>query len=551
MKKGILILLPIIVILPILVIDNSISEIIIPSSESITPSEAMGNKGIWAYDIEGLYSITIDGNYDDWLHIPNATIGGAIVFLAYDSSNVYIAIMWSDNSFDNSTNAWEKDGMFDSNYATYQLLDGKDDVLCVGFTQEEQTDLAIWTASNRTDNSYLYECDEEGNPDSGNLPFIMNTNQTLTFEHAMPIWDNNSNPLPVDQSGIPLGTKYTAWFDSETTPNDSQNDFEISWEWNQIWDEHYLIEIKRPLITGHGDDISLDFNQPLSFHFGIENKDDCHDMLVNYQDYQISITNEPASLTFNTVSDTITGALLITGTIYDDYEGWELRIELSGWEETYSPGTFDFASVNLETGDWSYLFLYNEYDMPLGPQTITVTFITRYNGTFIEEQDTFFDDTKGPVILGIVDLGERYPDGVPIDVDYVVVTVGLDDDYAKNDDLTVLLYSYRDDQVAIATQMIQFSPGSTTFIANITLLHNSHDICYYTYFIQAWDTNLNKATSMNYHFTSLPTSFSTENPTNPTITTGISFTIGISIVNIILGLITQFVLIIYLMKRKK
>lgn len=460
----------------------------------------LGEKGIWAAGIADSV-ITADGDLADWEDIPFGIINGINVSLAYDSSYVYIALQWKDTASDIAMGKWNKTGMITDTLVDWQFVDGADDVLLVGFDDDTDVDIMVWTASNRTQGDYMFECDDEGTADGGTLPFEMNTNETDTFVDAKPLYDDDWVAI-ADETTLANGTMYKAWHDVDTiTPTGSQTNTEVYWDWNTTMEHYYTMEIVRDLDTGETDDLVIDFSSPLYFYLGGADGDDTYDMLIDYEVLEVSLTNDDAELTFDTLEDTITESLLITGTVYDDYEGWDLIVECSGWEDTYGPGSFDYVSVNTATGNWSYLFIFNENDMPLGEMTITVSFMTRYNGTLVASQDTYFDDVNAPTIQGIVDVASRYPDGVPADEDYVVVTVGLDDDYCINDDITALLYSYKGNDVALSTPMVQFSSGSTTFIANITVLHEAAPVNY-TYFIQAWDTNLNKATSAHFVFTS-------------------------------------------------
>ncbi|MFW9924057.1 MAG: PGF-CTERM sorting domain-containing protein [Candidatus Thorarchaeota archaeon] len=464
----------------------------------------LGEKGIWAANIADS-TITADGDLSDWVDIPFGIINGINVSLAYDSSYVYIALQWKDTAYDIAMGKWNKTGMITDTLVDWQFVDGADDVLLVGFDDGTDSDLMIWTASNRTQGDYMFECDVDGVADGGTLPYEMNTNETDTFDDAKPLYDDDWAAI-ADETTVANGTMYKAWHDVDSiTPTGSQTDAEIYWDWNTTIEHYYTMEFVRDLDTSQTDDFVIDFSSPLTFYLGVADSADTYEMLIDFEALEVSLTNDDAELVFDVVADEITESLLITGTVYDDYEGWDLIVELSGWEDTYGPDSYDYCSVNVATGNWSYLFLFNENDMPLGDQTITVTFMTRYNGTLVEEQDTYFDDVKAPTIQGIVDIAERYPDGVPMDEEYVVVTVGLDDDYARNDDLTAYLYSYKGNDVALATIMTQFSPGSTTFIANITLVHDPVIAYNYTYFIEAYDTNLNKETSDHYMFTSATT----------------------------------------------
>ena len=348
----------------------------------------------------------------------------------------------------------------------------------------------------------------EGNStklDAGTLPFNMNTNETLTFVDAQPVYEDDfSTLLDTNPKNIANGTKVDAWHDVDGTyvPTGSQTDTEIVIDWNETMEDGYFAEIRRELDTGNADDIVLDFaNDELWFYLGAANGDDTFDMFIDVEEYLVCLTNEAPGLTFTAITaDPVTESLVITGGVYDDYAGYALVVEMTGWEDTYGAGAYDLITVNEATGNYSYLFVFNEDDMPLGENTIFVTLYPLYDAPIQLNQTIEIDDIKAPVIQGIVDVGANYPNGVPLDAEYVTVTVGLSDDYAFVDDIAANLYSYKGNDVALQTDMVQFSSGGNTFNANITIEHTPGVVNNYTYFIQAWDTNLNKVTSDHYWF---------------------------------------------------
>ncbi|MCK5185348.1 MAG: hypothetical protein KAQ95_13645, partial [Candidatus Heimdallarchaeota archaeon] len=99
--------------------------------------------------------------------------------------------------------------------------------------------------------------------------------------------------------------------------------------------------------------------------------------------------------------------------------------------------------------------------------------------------------------------------GVPNGTEYVPITVGASDNYqywvdgtgyTDKDMPTVYLFSWKGDDVALMTPMVQFSTGGTTFSANISLpAILAGETFNYTYFVEVWDPENNKVTSV-YHW---------------------------------------------------
>ncbi|MHA1842374.1 MAG: PGF-CTERM sorting domain-containing protein, partial [Candidatus Heimdallarchaeota archaeon] len=195
-----------------------------------------------------------------------------------------------------------------------------------------------------------------------------------------------------------------------------------------------------------------------------------------------------------------TESLLLQGTAYDDYEDYYVTVWVDTWENTW--GSLDYVSVNLITGAWSYLLVFNEMDMPLGTNNVSVTLHAPYEADITIWYEADFDDINAPTLIGITDLEARYPTGVEGDIGNVVVTVGLSDDYDNVNYLTAQIYSRMDDGVAFTSPMLQFYPDTTTFNGNITIdptldFSIQHNI---TYWIDAYDTSLNRVTSAEYTF---------------------------------------------------
>jgi len=522
--------------------------------------KATGENGIWAQNITGLSSITIDNNLSEWENIPFLNINDVHIWLAFDESNVYIAFEWEDMALDDELSYWRKYGMFNETIANWYLYQGRDDALGIGFTQNSLTDISIWTASNRTDNYFMYECNENGVPDLGNLPYIMNSNKTLTFDNAKPIYDNSSVALPLDESVILDGTSYVAWFDSNLTPNESQNDTEIAIDWNNNKIGSYSVEIVRALNTGHADDLVINFSEPLIFSFGISNQNNARSMLITMDDYLVSLENEAPDIALNPIVDgnsiedgiQVYDSLYLSGTFYDDYLHGSIYIQLSAWDYTYGPNITDQATMDEDNGVWSYYLHYNEFDMPLGENEIIITFIAQYEDPVTIIETIVIDDIMAPTILGVVDIAVRFPDGVPYDQGSVLITAGLSDNYCFNEDITAFLYFYKDDDVPTIVEMSQFLPGSATFIADIPIEPEFNRNVHYTYFIQVLDTNSNIKTSGHYTFfvqtsTTLPTP-----PETPT-TTSTVYTLLVTMrgFSLIVSALSSLSVTLFLLRKKK
>lgn len=459
----------------------------------------MGDKGIWIIDLFSYgNTIVLDGNLSDWTGIPHDVFNGVDVHLAYNETYVFVATSWTDPSIDGEISCWNKTGHINTTHGIWEELDGADDMLSIGFSNGTYTDRWIWANSLKGDANFAYETDGTGTADSGALPFIKNEDPVVADQ---PGFDNTSVVI-TDHTSILDGTRYFQWFDN--TPDGSQIDVSIAQSWNASGDGKYIVEFLRPLDTGsYIDDIKLDFLDltDQTFFVGSENKHDALDSDVSVYELSLAADNEPAEFEFDPIVNPVTGALLITGHCYDDYDGTDIHVQLSGWIDTYGPGYFDNATLNFFTGAWNYLFHYDENDLPIGDFALTVEFIPKYDVSIKVTQNITIDDIVPPQILGIVDLNARYPEGVPSVTEYVPVTVGVADNYDPKDYLIVQLYHWKGDSVALMTPMQQFAPGSTTFCANITLDYSSpNDDNNYTYFVQAWDTSHNKVISERYWF---------------------------------------------------
>ncbi|MHA1461774.1 MAG: hypothetical protein ACTSQ0_01755 [Candidatus Heimdallarchaeota archaeon] len=467
--------------------------------------DPIGDKGILAQ-----YTNTefiLDGNLSDWETegIESEVLAYTTVYLAYDSNYVYVGLTWDDISFNDSVFTWNKTGMYDDDDADWFPLDGADDMVSVGFAPSDNItkgDFWIWTASNRTLDGYVHECDYEGSPDMGLTPYLVNTNDTdFGYLGSKPVYYSNWTPI-VDYAAIPIGTLIDGWYNKGLiTPTASQVDVTMNWTYSN---EQYTMEFKRPLDTSKSDDYALDFgSDDLTFYLNVKNQDDTIYESYYYRDFKITIANDPAELSFDALPESVSETLLITGEVYDDFEDVEIMITCSGWDNTFGPGVYFEASINTITGAWSFLFFYDEWDMPLGTNNITVSLDPKYEDPIILWQEIEIEDTRPPYIYGITDVSDWYPDGVPLNIDEITITIGIEDDYCQNDDLTAYLYYYKGDDVLSMEEMIQFSATGRTFSGVIPVEHDEDIEYLYNYFVEVFDATMNKVTTTKLNFTSI------------------------------------------------
>jgi hypothetical protein len=460
----------------------------------------IGSKGIWIEEVTT--AITVDGDLADWSTYRSGYFEGINVSVGYDSTYVYVACQWFDSTQSAAISNWMKEGLDDPSHAYFYEYAGADDMITVGFKDgAATTDLWTWTASIKTDQVHAYEHDGANHADGGNLPFIRNANSNNT----LPIYDNTTTALTTsDYFTVANGTYYQAWF--ADTPTGSQTDVDVAVTHAS---GVYTAEFARLLDPSQTDDTALDFTDLTGkyFYVGKANRDNARDMNIGLAKLAIVDNNDDAATFsfYNAVHNPITESHLIRGNVYDDfsdyYHGLEIRVSTGGWADTYGAGYYDYADVNMATGNWSYLFLYNSDDMPLGVQNVTVVFCPKYEPTItIKQLNVDFQDIVAPQILGVVDLGERYPLGYSNETGWVEITCGLKDNYNYVDDITARLYMKKDDGVYTITGMTQFVPFSTTFNANVTLTYDSTTANNYTYYIQAFDTSYNRIDSAKYWF---------------------------------------------------
>jgi hypothetical protein len=438
-------------------------------------------------------TIVLDGNVSEWTDVIPETFGGAEVYLAFDGTNVYVAVVWADAVIDDQVSMWNKTDAEDG----FEALAGADDTVTVGFSLGTDYDFWTWTASNRTSNDYAYEHDGDGTPDSGNLPYEMNSYFGNFNATDFPIYDNNWDTI-VDNSTIPVNTQIIGWQTNETAPSGDQTNVDIGVNHTGT---HYIVEFQRTLAAPDTDDFTFDFtNNDMYFYIGVANGDDAFDLDIPVSSHLIFDGNDPAELTFDAIPAVNNESLLLQGTAYDDYEDYYVYVWIDTWADTW--GSPDTVTVNRITGAWSYLLLFNEMDMPLGTNNVYIYLYEPYVGLQHINYTVEFEDVNAPQLIGLTDVADRYPTGVPGDEGYVTVTVGLSDDYDDVNYLQANLYSYKDGGIALATPMVQFYEDSSTFNANITI-DPTDDYSFqhnYTYFVQAWDTTGNKYRSLDYTF---------------------------------------------------
>ncbi len=230
-------------------------------------------KYYWATDLSDA-NINVDGFFADWSDVTFATYLGVDVAIGYDDTYIYVACEWADNANNDLVSMWNKTGMIEPGEAEWEFIDGEDDRLAIGFSNGLDADIWVWTSSNRTDDDFAYEMNMTGHPDSGNLPFIMNTNGTSLTENAKPIYNQTAQPV-VDYNIIPNGTMINAWFPQ--TPTGSQTDVDIAHFHDGA---NHRVEFRRLIDTGNEDDYVWDLSDLSDTYFMIStsNRDDAEDM---------------------------------------------------------------------------------------------------------------------------------------------------------------------------------------------------------------------------------------------------------------------------------
>ena len=476
--------------------------------QEFTPEvEYVGTNESYINDLTA-YTIVADGALGDWAGAKHAVFNGIDLYFGYDASDFYVAAQWVDSSFDDEVNMWNKTGM-DENGSVWEFLAGADDMFTFGISSAmaDWADLWTWTASdNRTDPGYAYETNSTWHADGGTLPHIENEVADADGFGYLPLYENDGVTTPAYATD-PNGTQYWGWI--PVTPTGSQTDVVVDYDWNNTLVGGYTIEMIRPLDTLQADDIVFDPTN-LTDHqiwIGKANKNDCDDMEIPLNAYDISDVNTPGTLQFSKMPAIAEETLVISGNASDDYAGTEVQVYLSGWDDTYGEGTYDIIDVDPLTGEWLYFFAYNVDDMPLGDWTVNVTLMAMYEDPIMIYQNVTIEDNEVPIIDGVVDIGDRYPDGVSINDSALIVndyklpiSIGVRDNYFDVTELTCELYWWKDDGVALMIPMAQFYPGGPTYNCELPISYEVGVGNNYTYFISVWDGDLNKIDTDYYTF---------------------------------------------------
>lgn len=273
-------------------------------------------------------TIIIDGNLNDWTDATFETYLGVNISIGYDDTNIYVAALWEDPAANGDLSMWNKTGMIDEDEAAWEFIDGSDDRLAVGFVNEDDSDIWVWTASNITDGFHAYEMNITSHPDSGNLPFVMNTNGTTLTDSAIPIYNSTFQTI-TDYSVIPNGTMINAWFSQ--TPNGSQTDVNVAHSYVGGW---HSVEFSRAIDTGHEDDVAWNLKDltGISFVISITNRDNAENMeffmfsvAQTREWYDITVTTNVHILGDAKIHSTgINNGTSITGEQKIDSVNWQL-----------------------------------------------------------------------------------------------------------------------------------------------------------------------------------------------------------------------------------
>lgn len=473
--------------------ESNVKSSSIDEPSILYPDKTSYDNGTWAQLTTTAF--TPDGNITEWdtEGIISDTFDGITIYLAYDAINVYVALSWLDNEVSDKECVWNKT----STASDYDLIYGDEDAVRIGFYNGTFIDFWFWTATNRTADNYAYEFGGQyysTDADGGNLPHIMNSDGNRIEDWYKPIYDNDSIPI-TDHSSIPVNTKIKCWF--EDTPTGSQTDVEMGMTHNGT---AYFLEFVRALDTGNSDDIVLDLtNNDIDLRIGRKNHGWGNDFYFYDSSYRIFHENTPAEFTVEPIPSLVNESLLLQGTVFDDYRDYRVIIWLDTWADIgTSP---QYASVNKIAGIWSHTLPYDEMNMPLGENNVWITLDAPYEDNISISYTTTIQDNLAPIISGVVNVSNRYPLGVPLDEEYVIVSAGLADNYDVNS-LTAKLFSYHEDDAVIEQTMIQYYPDSYLYSANITIdsSDNPTHEHNYSYYIQVWDKENNNIISNNFTF---------------------------------------------------
>lgn len=502
--------------------------------------DPLGGKGIWAQEAN-MSLFTADGNLTDWAGtgVQSEIFNGIEVWLAYDNVSVYVGLKWTDATLDNTVGNWTKTAE-----DTWEFIAGADDMVTVGFSDGTDSDYWVWTASNRTADDYALEIDAAGAPDGGTVPFEANSNVTdpaaaidgTAFQApAKPLYDESWTPIS-NYSAIPVNTSYYAWKTTPTAPTGNQTQVGVGWYYSGT---EYMVEMTRALDPGATDDFAIDFTGDLDFVIGGANAQDTSSLLIATEAYSVGTTNEPAQLVLDDIPDTITESFFVSGQIWDDYgptdtTQWTVEINTTGWDAVYDPAQNwweadlgakpkykDFIFIP-PSGEWSYFMKYpvtvsSAYewygvgfaivnDLPLMTQTVYVTYEAKYDGPMVVSDTFTVVDSTAPEISQMVNITDRYGGAVPYGEDVVNFAATLSDNHDLTNNLSVSLWYYKEDEVPSTEPMVVEGIAGSIFNTNVTIEHSETPGEYYnyTYFVEAWDTSLNKATSSYMWFLSEP-----------------------------------------------
>ncbi|MHA1355074.1 MAG: hypothetical protein ACTSR1_07885, partial [Candidatus Heimdallarchaeota archaeon] len=294
----------------------------------LTPNAQSWDNGTYAQLTA--QSIVLDGNVDEWIDVIPETFGNALVYLAYDATNVYVAVVWADAVVDSDLCMWNKTDATDG----FAAIAGADDTVTVGFESigGMGADYWTWTASNRTSDVYAYEHNGTGDADTGTMPWIRNSfydGEGSYNATDFPTRDSTWTTI-TDNTTIAVNTKIRGWQNSSTTPAGSQTDVAIGVNHTGT---HYIVEFERTLAAPDSEDFAFDFltNDTLKFYVGVANGDDAFDFDIALSEHLVYNKNDAAVLTFDAIPADNTESLLLQGTAYDDYEDYYVTVWVDTW----------------------------------------------------------------------------------------------------------------------------------------------------------------------------------------------------------------------------
>lgn len=547
-KKRLLVLLILLIFVPFFIFNENECKSKYETRGEL--GDPLGDKEIFAFNLTESDNIIIDGDLEDWSEIPKYEDYSETFGLAFNSTHIMIAIEWYSYDSNNQTPYWYKYGDLNDTHAYWDLDSGNDEIISVGFMQNNTVDLGVWTASYRTEEDLCFEYNFDiingtYTVDNGSLPYIQNFDKYV----YRPIWDNNSNPIPFPETTIPDGTVYNAWFDSKIRPNESQNDMFIQVKMDNTTDNHrYSAEIIRKLNTGHSDDLILNLSEPIYFFFDeVSSYYSRWDLFALGQSYKVSFENELALFEFFELEDDnpeksgtqIYDSQLLRGIIYDDYIDYELMISCSKW----GAGTWYYIrSINEFTGEWLYELEFNDQNFDLGINNITIRFKPQFEEAIIVTRTFFVEDVEPPEIQGISNLSTKYPNGIPPDIFYIDLAVGINDNYYATNTLNATLFFKQIGENYEILEMTQFYPESQIFSATIFVNHDEKQELVYQYFIRVED---NSSNSIDSEIITFSTQQGTPFNQGTTMVTAINFS------ELLLTFVSSYTIIAFVLAKRK